>query len=50
MDINCVYDCDYQKEGKCTLTELPDAFDSPGGGAKRDEDVDCLYYKRKPGN
>ncbi len=43
MDINCIYDCNYQINGKCTLTDLSNikniSFD--------DNSQYCPYMKKK---
>ena len=45
MDINCVSDCAYQIEGKCSLTELaPKHAVTPPMGAF---DKGCLYFAKK---
>jgi len=43
MDINCVNDCMYQREGKCNLTELPAASRLSMTPAAHG----CLYYAKK---
>ncbi|NLL70671.1 MAG: hypothetical protein GX238_06005 [Epulopiscium sp.] len=40
MDINCIYPCRYQKEGKCTL-QSPTSISSQ---FKNVSHVDCPYY------
>ena len=43
MDINCVSDCMYQKDGKCALTELPAA-----SRLSMAPDLNgCLYYSKR---
>ena len=56
MDINCVYNCAHQCDGKCVFTELPDTFTSESRQPEKNADgvnnngvgdVDCLYFEEK---
>ena len=38
MDINCTDECHYQRDGKCTLYELPDFTQSAQSG-----NTGCFY-------
>jgi len=46
MDINCVFNCEYQKEGKCSLTELPETIEASVSDRQKADKVDCLYFKK----
>lgn len=49
MDINCVSGCEYQKDGKCALTELPAAGALNSGVTGRLR-AGCAYFvKREAG-
>lgn len=43
MDINCIYDCNYQTNGKCTLTDLS----SIQNVSLDDNSQYCPYMKKK---
>ena len=45
MDINCIFDCIYQSEGKCTLTDL-----SALKNISLDENLKACPYMEKPKN
>ena len=44
MDINCTTSCLYQKEGKCTLSELPSYTQSVSSSVEN-VDSDCPYCR-----
>ena len=46
MDINCTSNCEYQKDGKCALIELPAASRLRMGGGSGYYDA-CLYFRKK---
>ncbi|GHV42847.1 hypothetical protein FACS189490_12580 [Clostridia bacterium] len=40
MDINCVYNCVHQREGKCALSGVRESIPA----ASVSDNIDCLYY------
>lgn len=44
MDINCTFNCIYQNDGKCTLTDISNLSNV---SFNEDEDMECPYMEKK---